>query len=350
MRAIRQAVREGVITKSQARNCMGLFLAITEFASDMGFGSEWSVRNFPHRIKGYACMGIDLVRETLKIMKQLELITYDQTRDGENQFGDFKFEIHTPRLGNSPNREVPGPGKSSTCRITNNDLEESLEDVENKNLSAAPTRSKKSQAERERIEFLGTDPVKGYGFRVANPVTFGLGVGENWFTADQLYELTCEEASAGSMTLVRMLHAIYETKPLWDQFAAHAKASNFSTYSFCGLVLKTMERLAQDLKLSIAATFWAICNSYHLQKAPYASNFKPGNTHQFRNFYMTWFFGKKSHAEKVCVLERALLEYLSEGREQERQAQEADIDAKALAMMEEIMGEEADTDGGKWVN
>jgi len=117
-RHIRSLVKAGVIKKSEGRNMLDVFRAITEMLSDNASGSDLTGTNLAKRLGGYALMGTSTVKKTLTLMEENEIISIKQIRDEETgRYGDAHLELRSPPqrgldLIETAEQNSPGGGDS----------------------------------------------------------------------------------------------------------------------------------------------------------------------------------------------------------------------------------------------
>lgn len=99
LRYIRSLVKKKIIKKSEGRNILDVFRAMTEFLSDHCCSDILVGTNLAKRLGGYALMGADTVKKTLHLMETHQIIRVFKTRNqNSGQYGASQIELLAPPI------------------------------------------------------------------------------------------------------------------------------------------------------------------------------------------------------------------------------------------------------------
>lgn len=97
LRAIRTLVKQKLIKRSEGRNMLDVFRALTELISDAAGNELIAGTNLTKRIGGYALMCPDTVKKTLNLMADHALIRISKMRDFETgRYQSTEIELLAP--------------------------------------------------------------------------------------------------------------------------------------------------------------------------------------------------------------------------------------------------------------
>lgn len=97
LRAIRALAKQKLIKRSEGRNMLDVFRALTELISDSAGNEVIAGTNLTKRIGGYALMCPDTVKKTLNLMADHELIRISKMRDFETgRYQSTEIELLAP--------------------------------------------------------------------------------------------------------------------------------------------------------------------------------------------------------------------------------------------------------------
>lgn len=95
LRAIRKAARQGFITKAQMKNCLLVYLGITEYCSDNHYGAHFGSGSFVSIISSYTGLSRESASKTLTLMNANGFLRYEQVRDEQGHFAGVEIELVT---------------------------------------------------------------------------------------------------------------------------------------------------------------------------------------------------------------------------------------------------------------